>query len=497
MSKKQMISALLCIFMIMAMVFGAASCSDSNDREKNSDFGEENPDLDFGRADAPDGLPADLKFGGQSFTILSRNESQFLFGYEMGVEAENGDIVNDAIYRRNKAVEERLDVSINVVKIPGIWGYETSFNDNVRNSVKAGDNAYDLVAGFAATITPMAVEGIFANWKNVPYIAHGSPWWIEKLADEMTIDGKNFFISGDLSLTMISSMMVVFFNKNLKQDYNIEKDLYQTVLEGKWTYDRFYDICKSVYNDANGDGVKNEGDIFGLAIEMGNPTEQMFVTMNQPFSQKDENGDPYFTLNSAKTQDILDKIITLFYDNPGVYSIPEGEDSHTNDMFKSGESLFYTGTLEVAEYLRDMKDDFGIIPSPKYDEAQDKYTGHTQASYSLFCIPGTVENPQLVGAVTEAMAAESYRHLTPAYYESALKIKYARDDITSQMLDIIREGIHFDFASINSFSLNYITFLIRNLVLDKNRNFVSAYEREEPAYERALAAIIDAYRSLD
>jgi len=507
MPNKKFIAVIFCITIIMGTIFIIASCDNSNNQNTNpgnivdnteGDLNQSNSDIEEpaekDRASVPDNVPPDLKFSGNTFTILSREE--FQFGTEMGVDEENGDIVNDAVFRRNKAIEDRFDITIDVIKIPGIWGKEASFNNTVKNSVKAGDNAYDLIAGYAAAVTPLATDGVLLNWNKVPYIDYGAPWWIEKLADELTVDGKLYFITGDLSQTMIGSMMMFFFNKRLQSDYAAE-DLYQTVLDGKWTYDKLYSISKEVYKDANGDGIKNVGDTFGLGVETGNFTDLMFVSMGMALTERGDDGLPYIVAKSPKASDILEKLLDLFYENPGVYRTTETTERPTREMFRRGESLFYIGMIVFAEDLRDMKDDFGIIPSPKYDENQEKYQGLTQDAFSLFSVPSTCDRLEFVGAVTEAMAAESYRYVTPAYYETALKIKYARDDVTSQMLDIIRGGIYFDFGYVNTLSMGGIHFLFRDLVEKNSRDFISAYEKNEQSYEKAMEKLLEAYKDLD
>lgn len=46
--------------------------------------------------------------------------------------------------------------------------------------------------------------------------------------------------------------------------------------------------------------------------------------------------------------------------------------------------------------------------------------------------------------------------MTPAYYEKALKIKYSRDDVSSQMFDLIKSHIIFDFGVIHGVYMNNI-----------------------------------------
>ena len=55
-------------------------------------------------------LPADLKFNGETVTILSRDAS--FVSDELWVDDQNGSMVNDEIYKRNAKVMEQLDVTI-------------------------------------------------------------------------------------------------------------------------------------------------------------------------------------------------------------------------------------------------------------------------------------------------------------------------------------------------------------------------------------------------
>jgi len=494
----------VCLFIVVILcVFSCISCNQSGESQNNNNSGtpddnQANPDnaetTEAGRAGIADSIPLDLKFSGRTFTILSREE--FMFGYEMGVEEENGDIVNDAIYKRNKDVENRFDITINVIKIPGIWGQEANFNNAVKNSVKAGDDLYDLIAGYAYFITPLAAEGNFLNWKKVSGIDGGAPWWSSDLVDKTTIDGKLYFITGDLSLSFISNLTCLFFNKRIQTEFEVE-DLYQLVFDGKWTYSKMFEICAGVYKDVNGNGVKDEGDTFGAALAHGNTCEAVFTSQDQPVTAKDDDGYPYLVLNSPKTIKIIENMMELFYENAGIYSFPETTEYPERTIFKNGQSLFMNGYINTAEELRDMIDDFGVVPYPKFDEAQEKYRSRSQDAFSFFSIPSTCQDYEFIGAVTEVLAAESYRYVTPTYFETAMKIKYSRDDMTSQMLDIICDGVQFDFAYVYSSSMNNIIHMFRDLTGRKSTDFVSLYEKSEAGYQKALDKLIDKYRELD
>ena len=93
-----------------------------------------------------------------------------------------------------------------------------------------------------------------------------------------------------------------------------------------------------------------------------------------------------------------------------------------------------------------MKDDFGIIPCPKYDETVEGYPSLVDAKCNLFVVPVSVSDADRVSAVLEALAYYGWKDVLPAYYDVALSVKFARDDDSVKMLDIIRDNRSFDIG---------------------------------------------------
>ena len=56
----------------------------------------------------------------------------------------SGDVLNDAVYYRNLAVEEKFEVDVQEVV-----GAGDAYGTNARNTIMAGDDAYQLVAAHA------------------------------------------------------------------------------------------------------------------------------------------------------------------------------------------------------------------------------------------------------------------------------------------------------------------------------------------------------------
>ena len=107
-------------------------------------------------------------------------------------------------------------------------------------------------------------------------------------------------------------------------------------------------------------------------------------------------------------------------------------------MFANDQVLFYNRYLNIVKKYRNMKTDFGILPFPLYDSAQEEYytTVHAYGN-SFICVPSVVEDAEMTGIILQDIACESMYTVTPAYYDVQLEGKIIRDDESADMLEII------------------------------------------------------------
>ena len=110
--------------------------------------------------------------------------------------------------------------------------------------------------------------------------------------------------------------------------------------------------------------------------------------------------------------------------------------------------MIWAMSVDSAASLRDMEIDFGLIPYPLYDEAQTDYHTHVDAWNGMLCVGKTAQDTERTGIIVEAFAAETYKMVMPVYYEKALGDKYLRDETSVQMMDILFDGIIYDFGYI-------------------------------------------------
>ena len=481
---------ILCIFLTMAFTAcsvpketGGASAAAETEREETE---EEAPE----RMRVKDSLPDDLNFNGAVYRIFSAGENQNK--YIQGPEELTGDIVFDTVIERNQIVEERLNVKFEYFTLnydyPEVAGA-------LRSLVLSGDDAYELVLNQQYGACQVVSEGLFVNVLNGKYFNFDQPWWSVNYMSELCIGkDKVFFLVGDYFMDLIRGTALLYFNKNLWKDYFGDEDLYTMVFDGKWTLEAINRYVKQVYRDLNGNGVHDEEDMYGYTTYAPYASVDPFsFGTDTKFTVRDDDGLITIAINNDKAVK-LTEILNDFFWGEGSYVFPIGNAGHTNH-FISGISLFLGGPacFASAESLRDMEIDYGMIPYPKYDEAQINYRSIPNDTRNYGMILVTSDKLEMTSAVVEALCAESYRRLMPAYYETALKVKYARDDISSQMIDLIHDSLTTEFIYAYYYSLNYLGSIFRTLVSSKSNNFASEYAKLEKGALAGLEKIKAAY----
>jgi len=218
------------------------------------------PAKDYSREETSDNLP-ELNFQGESVRVYFRGHNDVIKLEIVG--EENGDVINDAVYARNRSVEERLNVKFDM--IAGDSDHNKYMN-NLKTVLMSGEDAYDIVSAAQWLALPQAMEGLYYDLSDAPYIDFDAPWWYEDYMAEIAVGGERYMLAGDISTTHIRYMSCMYVNKNIFADnFGNADDLYQTVLDGKWTHDKLRGYITDVYQDLNNNGITDDGDLLGIS----------------------------------------------------------------------------------------------------------------------------------------------------------------------------------------------------------------------------------------
>lgn len=435
------------------------------------------------RTDVSDGLP-EKDYKQTTFNILT--QSYDVAANDFIVADQSGDIINDAVYNRNIAIEERFNIRFNMKSED-----HQTINTTVTNLVLADsrEDSFDLVAQRPSWAALIATKDVYLDWSGIDNIDISRDWWSRDAYDELSIGGKSYILIGDLTQSYIDSMYCVYFNRNLATERGVT-DLYEQVRAGKWTYEAFYGIIKDMYDDSNGDSQKNVGDLFGCSLQATGYTLAFQFAFDAKTVSHNADGMPVLTPDEGKWTDMVEKIYTLVYDTQGCLSNTDWV-QHRN-IFTSGKSLFMPGQFASALRgdFKDMKDTYGIIPMPKYDENQTDYYTYSDLAHSSLVLMKTLRDPEMTGIVTEAMAAESWKYVTPNTFDVALKYKYAQDADQALMVELIRAGIKYDFGTVYSCGPRVSTVVAANGM----NSYTSYYKTNYKIWNVSIDKLIEAMK---
>ena len=404
-------------------------------------------------------------------------------------------MLDDAVYRRNSEVEERFDVKINPISINGAWSNRDAYLGAIRNSVMAGSGEYDLVDGYAGIIGTLFSDNICMNLWDVPNLRLNEKWWSELMANELTVNGKLFDMTGDLAINMWSNIHAMYFNKGMIEDYG-RTSPYERVKAGTWTFDAFLTDIKDVSMDLDGDGSLTESDQWGFLVFDSIALDNLHNAFNIPVSKIGTDGLPTYDLQNEKLIGAVEKITALAFENPDSLYMKQGNPNIVADsraIFTSGNAMYFADTLVACTAMRDSDTDFGIIPLPKSDEEQEGYYTSSRDGRTMFVIPNDVKDADFVGLITEALAVASHKYVIPAYYDVTLKTKAARDDESAAMLDIIRDGLKLEFVAEYQAQTGGGGFAIRICMQNKSE-YVSMVASNLNNYKASLESFLEAYK---
>ena len=373
----------------------------------------------------------DRDFGGKEFRIRTIKNANVHNAIDS--EEQTGDTYTDALYLRNRAIEDRFNIKI----------VETIADDNGGESkiILAGEDAFETTSIRCPAALTMWEDGLLISINTIPNIDLSQPYWSQSLNDSISLAHQQYVAIGSFDMNVYDLTYCLLFNKKIAADYNLG-DFYSFVNDGKFTMDKMSELMQTVVVDLNGDNKMDKNDQWGYLGHTKQVLPDFWIAAGEKSIMKDENDLPYNNMASERFHSVFIKTFEIMYDT-GVYfsKCPMDADvgSEAIRLFSSNQSLFMDASLFHIAMLRDMEADFGILPYPKYNEEQKEY--YSRVSYYWCCIvPVTNKDIDFTGAILEALNCESANSVVPAYYEIALKGKYSRDNDSEQMLQLISDN---------------------------------------------------------
>ncbi len=428
-----------------------------------------------------DNLP-EFNFEEHTFKILVRNSDESVS--DVWAEESSGDLMENAIYNRNLKISERFNISIEAIR-----SSHDNYETDALKLILANDDVYDLICPHARAAFVYAMERTLLEWNTeLEYVDLDKPWWAQDAKENLSVAGKLYCMTGDISFVNFGMATCMVFNKNLFANSNIAAP-YDDVRSNKWTFDKFNETIKMGFIDLNGNGKTDiEVDQFGYMTGWWGGPIQVLYSANERTVKKDESDIPYLSLNNERVIDLYEKYFNMV-SNDYAYQIVSDSSDEAKNAFKSNKLLIWDIVFRDIISLRDMEVDFGIIPWPMYDESVGKYYSNVNAFSPLYIVPVTASDPSRTSVILEALAFESHISVIPTYYETALKTKHTRDNESADMLDIIKDGKLYDFGYYTD-AVGIFSSTGRLLAEMTSKDFASFYSKNERASLKTLEKFV-------
>ena len=263
-----------------------------------------------------------------------------------------------------------------------------------------------------------------------------------------------------------------------------------------------WDMAKDMPRDLNGDGVMDDADSYRL-LTASHTIHGNVVSSGHFVIIKDENDMPVLNITHPMIHASYEKWLEINTDraNAWIANDPKWNGKYSDiwmyqlEVLSEGRGLWLYAGMDRVTTLRTFDFNFGILPNPKFNESQTNYYNHVHAwCTTAVSIPVTAE-PERTGMVLEALTAESYYTLRPAYYEVSLKTKFMRDDESGEMLDLIFDTRCYDLGHV--YNWGGVFDMFTSLPFSKSPEFVSAYEKILPKIESDMQKAIDQFLEND
>lgn len=295
----------------LLMLASAVSCGSSADTEKDDTSGntEESTTGEETEKTVTDDL-GDIRFDGEEFNIYLAYPIE-----TMDIEEETGDNVDDAIYERNRAVEERLGIKLSFTKggFGTDGGSQSSATQQIRSYIMSGDTSNDLFIHVQHGGMPgLIAEGCFVDWNTLPNVDFSKPYWYSNCLRDINYGDKVYAMTGMYNLEILRASHILAFNKRLVGEAGYDYP-YQLVLDGKWTYDRFVEMVASATLDLNGDTVIDPNvDQFGYWGWVWESVPSLYMALGGDVITKDKDNMPVISIETERNIAIVDKMNELF-----------------------------------------------------------------------------------------------------------------------------------------------------------------------------------------
>ena len=375
-------------------------------------------------------------------------------------KGEPEDALSYAVYMRNMAIENTLNVKIEQVNQTRNMAQELA--DYYVNG-----QAFDLAIILAKSGAQAATMNLLQDLNSLPGLMLEESFYDQNSIRELSIAGKLYYLSGDMNISTMDCLTPTVVNMELYDNY-VESiieyfdgditfsNIYNVVASGKWTVDTMLSIAALVSVDADiTDGVlgSSEYDQIGY-FQYAVSTLYYFYGAGGRLTEINKNGVPEFVIQESRNQEVFDYLFDCMSKSSRYVNYPYGWSGVRKTNFVTNGNTLFT-EMSLWDIRKDLymngTFEYGILPTPTYKEGGDY---HSVVYFSnlahLWAIPSYCNDSLMAQIMMATLAAASDITLSgstmDAYYTRILCFTVAPSNGAREVVDIIKNSTVYDIA---------------------------------------------------
>lgn len=430
--------------------------------------------------------PEGRKYDGYTYRIL-RYDSEKQGGWvgrpnDIFNEDHTAGILEEAVYRRNKLVEEQLGVTIE------LFTSHKTFVDDVGKSAADPSAAYDLLLPRLNDVAKLLTNDYIRDWKELELDTTYS-WWDKNSIDTFTMAGRVFAMSSDLTFVDKLSSLAVIVNQANAEKLQLQS-LIPLVQKHEWTVDKMLEFANYATTEIS--GVK------GLYTQNDNSYYFLHSAGIETVTIEDDK--LVCNLNNDRAITVLQKAYAALnaeycrnrqYDN--------GKTTSTSDFVQGfvqqeGGGLFMLRSVESFYEIVKHTTDYVVLPMPIYDDNVKEYCSSVNGYTAVaLCLPKTCsrDTDDRTTDVIQLLSMYSNREVMPKLYNVVLGTRFAGSADNSEMLRLIFSNRLYDRGLYWSAGIRNTVIITKGAIANAESTVASTITKNLNSINGALANIYD------
>jgi len=367
---------------------------------------------------------------------------------KIDVEDYTSDILDTAIFDRNRLLEQTLDCEIDTVV------YESDLKDSVITAISGGDGSMDLVVAWHEDAGHLMTNGHLLPFNYIEGLDLTQPWWDQTGMRDTSIHGYNFFGWLDFNFGHYDTMRVLAYNSEIINDYQLE-DPYDLYKNNAWTIDKFIELVEEASDDTNGDGIMDKAvDTYGYSGDFAEGMEMLHASGYHMIDWNEEESTFVFHMPEEGYIAVLEKIARIGSSvNRANYWVKESSNEEDGNTFMQGRALFYGGKLAKLQDFRENEDNYGLMMFPRYDYTNAESTTLAWGGQPLL-LPKDIgddnkdgeDDFKELGIFLQAAGAYTHDVIIDVYMEKHVIGKGLRNENSKEIFEIMVKNRSVEFG---------------------------------------------------